>query len=464
MKSKTQLPAHIGIIHFIGIGGIGMSGIAEVLATHGYKIQGSDLKQSKIIERLQNIGITVFLTQEAKNLRSVDVVVVSSAIGINNLELIEAQAKNIPVVSRAEMLAELMRMKSNVSVAGTHGKTTTTTMIAALLDYGGLDPTVINGGIINAYGSNARIGIGDWMVVEADESDGSFLKLPSTISVVTNIDPEHLEYYGSFEALKEAFFRFLSNIPFYGLAVLCADDKDILGLIKKVNNRRIVTFGLNEGADLRAKNIVYKNNNTEFDIEFLDGSRHIKNLNFPMVGEHNILNVLAAVAVACHLRVEDSDIRKGLMEFKGVGRRFTNLGTFKNVTIIDDYAHHPTEIKATLKAAKQSSNGRVLAVHQPHRFSRLSNLFDEFSNCFDDADIIGITPIFAAGENIIEGVTSEKLISRLSVNYSNPVIKIEDEKSLLSFVITHAKPNDIVVLMGAGSISGWANNLVVELT
>ena len=464
MKSKTQLPAHIGIIHFIGIGGIGMSGIAEVLATHGYKIQGSDLKQSKIIERLQNIGIKVFLTQEAKNLRSVDVVVVSSAIGINNLELIAAQEKNIPVVSRAEMLAELMRMKSNVSVAGTHGKTTTTTMIAALLDYGGLDPTVINGGIINAYGSNARIGIGDWMVVEADESDGSFLKLPSTVSVVTNIDPEHLEYYGSFEALKEAFFRFLSNIPFYGLAVLCADDKDILGLIKKVNNRRIVTFGLNEGADLRAKNIVYKNNNTEFDIEFLDGSRHIKNLNFPMVGEHNILNVLAAVAVARHLRVEDSDIRKGLMEFKGVGRRFTNLGTFKNVTIIDDYAHHPTEIKATLKAAKQSSNGRVLAVHQPHRFSRLSNLFDEFSNCFDDADIIGITPIFEAGESIIAGVTSEKLISRLSVNYSNPVIKIEDEKSLLSFVITHAKPNDIVVLMGAGSISGWANNLVVELT
>ena len=464
MTSKTQLPTHIGIIHFIGIGGIGMSGIAEVLATHGYKIQGSDLKQSKIIERLQNIGIKVFLTQEAKNLRSVDVVVVSSAIGINNLELITAQAKNIPVVSRAEMLAELMRMKSNVSVAGTHGKTTTTTMIAALLDYGGLDPTVINGGIINAYGSNARIGIGDWMVVEADESDGSFLKLPSTVSVVTNIDPEHLEYYGSFEALKEAFFRFLSNIPFYGLAVLCADDKDILGLIKKVNNRRIVTFGLNEGADLRAKNIVYKNNNTEFDIEFLDGSRHIKNLNFSMVGEHNILNVLAAVAVARHLRVEDSDIRKGLMEFKGVGRRFTNLGTFKNVTIVDDYAHHPTEIKATLKAAKQSSNGRVLAVHQPHRFSRLSNLFDEFSNCFDDADIIGITPIFAAGENIIEGVTSEKLISRLSVNYSNPVIKIEDEKSLLSFVITHAKPNDIVVLMGAGNISSWANNLVVELT
>ena len=463
MTSKTQLPTHIGIIHFIGIGGIGMSGIAEVLATHGYKIQGSDLKQSKIIERLQNIGIKVFLTQEAKNLRSVDVVVVSSAIGINNLELITAQAKNIPVVSRAEMLAELMRMKSNVSVAGTHGKTTTTTMIAALLDYGGLDPTVINGGIINAYGSNARIGIGDWMVVEADESDGSFLKLPSTVSVVTNIDPEHLEYYGSFEALKEAFFRFLSNIPFYGLAVLCADDKDILGLIKKVNNRRIVTFGLNEGADLRAKNIVYKNNNTEFDIEFLDGSRHIKNLNFPMVGEHNILNVLAAVAVARHLRVEDSDIRKGLMEFKGVGRRFTNLGTFKNVTIIDDYAHHPTEIKATLKAAKQSSNGRVLAVHQPHRFSRLSNLFDEFSNCFDDADIIGITPIFAAGENSIEGVTSDKLISRLSINYSNPVVKIEDEKSLLSFVITHAKPNDIVVLMGAGSISGWANNLVVDL-
>ena len=464
MTSKTQLPTHIGIIHFIGIGGIGMSGIAEVLATHGYKIQGSDLKQSKIIERLQNIGIKVFLTQEAKNLRNVDVVVVSSAIGINNLELITAQAKNIPVVSRAEMLAELMRMKSNVSVAGTHGKTTTTTMIAALLDYGGLDPTVINGGIINAYGSNARIGIGDWMVVEADESDGSFLKLPSTVSVVTNIDPEHLEYYGSFEALKEAFFRFLSNIPFYGLAVLCADDKDILGLIKKVNNRRIVTFGLNEGADLRAKNIVYKNNNTEFDIEFLDGSRHIKNLNFPMVGEHNVLNVLAAVAVARHLRVDDSDIRKGLMEFKGVGRRFTNLGTFKSVTIIDDYAHHPTEIKATLKAAKQSSNGRVLAVHQPHRFSRVSNLFDEFSNCFDDADIIGITPIFAAGENIIEGVTSENLISRLSVNYSNPVIKIEDEKSLLSFVITHAKPNDIVVLMGAGSISSWANKLVVELT
>ena len=460
MTIKTKLPPQIGFIHFIGIGGIGMSGIAEVLITHGYQIQGSDLKASKILTRLQKIGAKVFLTQEAKNLIDVDVVVVSSAIRSDNPELQEAYRRNIPVVPRAEMLAELMRLKSNISVAGTHGKTTTTTMVAALLDSGGLDPTVINGGIIHAYGSNARTGTGEWMVVEADESDGSFTKLPSTISIVTNIDPEHLEYYGSFENLKEAFFEFISKIPFYGLAVLCADDDHVRTLIKRVENRRIVTFGLNSNADVRAKNLTVKNGKTKFDIVFSDGSQEINGLEFPMVGDHNVSNLLAAVAVAVHLGVTDADIRAGVIGFKGVSRRFTNLGKFNDVIIIDDYAHHPTEISATLKAAKQATDGRVIAIHQPHRFSRLSNLFEEFGNCFGDADIIGITPIFSAGEKSIEGVTSDELISRISKYSNKPTHKIEDEKYLLRFIRNYAKPNDMIVFMGAGSISTWANNMM----
>ena len=460
MTIKTKLPPQIGFIHFIGIGGIGMSGIAEVLITHGYQIQGSDLKASKILTRLQKIGAKVFLTQEAKNLIDVDVVVVSSAIRSDNPELQEAYFRNIPVVPRAEMLAELMRLKSNISVAGTHGKTTTTTMVAALLDSGGLDPTVINGGIIHAYGSNARTGTGEWMVVEADESDGSFTKLPSTISIVTNIDPEHLEYYGSFENLKEAFFEFISKIPFYGLAVLCADDDDVRTLIKRVENRRIVTFGLNSNADVRAKNLTVKNGKTKFDIVFSDGSQEINGLEFPMVGDHNVSNLLAAVAVAVHLGVTDADIRAGVIGFRGVSRRFTNLGKFNDVIIIDDYAHHPTEISATLKAAKQATGGRVIAIHQPHRFSRLSNLFEEFGNCFGDADIIGITPIFSAGEKSIEGVTSDELISCISKYSNKPTHKIEGEKYLLRFIRNYAKPNDMIVFMGAGSISTWANNMM----
>ena len=460
MTIKTKLPPQIGFIHFIGIGGIGMSGIAEVLITHGYQIQGSDLKASKILTRLQKIGAKVFLTQEAKNLIDVDVVVVSSAIRPDNPELQEAYFRNIPVVPRAEMLAELMRLKSNISVAGTHGKTTTTTMVAALLDSGGLDPTVINGGIIHAYGSNARTGTGEWMVVEADESDGSFTKLPSTISIVTNIDPEHLEYYGSFENLKEAFFEFISKIPFYGLAILCADDDHVRTLIKRVENRRIVTFGLNSNADVRAKNLTVKNGKTKFDIVFSDGSQEINGLEFPMVGDHNVSNLLAAVAVAVHLGVTDADIRAGVIGFKGVSRRFTNLGKFNDVIIIDDYAHHPTEISATLKAAKQATGGRVIAIHQPHRFSRLSNLFEEFGNCFGDADIIGITPIFSAGEKSLEGVTSDALISCISEYSNKPTYKIEDEKYLLRFIRNHSKPNDMIVFMGAGSISTWANNMM----
>ena len=460
MTIKTKIPPQIGLIHFIGIGGIGMSGIAEVLLTHGYQIQGSDLKGSKILKRLQKNGANIFLTQEAKNLIEVDVVVVSSAIRSDNPELKEAHYRNIPVVSRAEMLAELMRLKSNISVAGTHGKTTTTTMVAALLDSGGLDPTVINGGIIHAYGSNARTGTGEWMVVEADESDGSFIKLPSTISIVTNIDPEHMEYYGSFENLKEAFFEFISKIPFYGLAVLCADDEDVRTLIKRVNNRRIVTFGLNSNADVRAKNLTVKNGKTKFDIVFSDGLQEINGLEFPMVGDHNVSNLLAAVAVAVHLGVINTDIRTGVIGFKGVSRRFTNLGKFKDIIIIDDYAHHPTEIRATLKAAKQSANGRVIAIHQPHRFSRILNLFEEFSNCFGDADIIGITPIFSAGEKSIEGVNSDALISHISKCSSKPTYKIEDENYLVKFITNHAKADDIVVFMGAGSISSWANNMM----
>ena len=463
MQNKNNFPNKIGKIHFIGIGGIGMSGIAEVLITHGYEIQGSDVNDTKITRRLQKIGAKIFLNQNAQNLIDADVVVVSSAIKSDNIELQTASSLNLPIVQRAEMLAELMRFKSNISVAGTHGKTTTTTLVAGLLDSGGLDPTVINGGIIHAYGSNARTGNGDWMVVEADESDGSFLKLPSTISIVTNIDQEHMEYYGNFENLKNAFSQFILKIPFYGIAVLCADDKNIQKISKKINNRKIITFGKSLDANVRAKNISYQNGKSIFDIGFSDGSDAIIGLEFPMAGEHNILNLLAAVCVARHLGMSEENIRSGVAEFSGVNRRFTFLGQFKGVSIVDDYAHHPTEIRAVLKAAKQSTDGKVIAIHQPHRFSRLANLFEEFIECFEDADVLGITPVFSAGEKAIAGVTSENLISRISKRDSKVVRKIQNEEALEDFIIKNSGPDDLVIFMGAGSISTWANNMVERL-
>ncbi|MEM9249500.1 MAG: UDP-N-acetylmuramate--L-alanine ligase, partial [Pseudomonadota bacterium] len=412
MSPATKLPQDVGPIHFVGIGGIGMSGIAEVLLTHGYQVQGSDLKASKITERLETLGARVFVGQRAENLEGAEVVVVSSAIKPGNAELDAARAQGLPVVRRAEMLAELMRLKSNVAVAGTHGKTTTTTMVATLLDAGGIDPTVINGGIIHAYGSNARAGQGEWMVVEADESDGTFNRLPATIAVVTNIDPEHMEHWGTIEALRDGFHDFVSNIPFYGLAVCCTDHPEVQALVGRISDRRVVTFGFNAQADVRAVNLRYVKGVAQFDVALQAEGALIEGCTLPMPGDHNVSNALSAIAVARHLGMKRDEIRDALAKFGGVNRRFTKVGEVGGVTIIDDYGHHPVEIAAVLKAARQAVGeepgpgglpGRVIAVHQPHRYSRLSSLFDDFCGCFNEADVVAIAEVFAAGEAPIPG-------------------------------------------------------------
>lgn len=463
MNTQTRLPQDIGPIHFVGIGGIGMSGIAEVLLSHGYTVQGSDLRGSKITDRLETKGAKVFIGQASENLEGAEVIVISSAIKPGNAELDAARAQGLPVVRRAEMLAELMRLKSNIAVAGTHGKTTTTSMVAALLDGGGIDPTVINGGIIHAYGSNARMGKSDWMVVEADESDGTFNRLPATIAIVTNIDAEHLDHYGSFDALREAFFTFVSNIPFYGVAVCCTDHPEVQSLVGRVNDRRVVTYGFNPQADVRAENLRYEKGAACFDVELKSEGIRIDGLCLPMPGDHNVMNMLAAIAVARHLGISADDIKASVTDFKGVNRRFTRVGVWNGVTIIDDYAHHPVEIAAALKAARQSSEGRVIAIHQPHRFSRLRDLFDEFCSCFNDADVVGITDVYAAGEDHIEGADGNALVSGLVNHGHRNAIALEDQTDLSDFVREHAKDGDIVVCLGAGSISAWANDLPEQL-
>ncbi|MEM0923873.1 MAG: UDP-N-acetylmuramate--L-alanine ligase, partial [Pseudomonadota bacterium] len=414
MNPPTALPLDIGPIHFVGIGGIGMSGIAEVMLNLGYRVQGSDLKESAIVTRLRNLGAEIFIGQRAENLGEAGVVVISSAIKRGNAELDEARARALPVVRRAEMLAELMRLRWNVAVGGTHGKTTTTSLVAALLDAGGEDPTVINGGIIHAYGSNARKGEGRWMVVEADESDGTFVKLPATIAVVTNIDPEHMDHYGTVEALRDGFDAFVSNIPFYGALVACIDHPEVQSLIGRVTDRRVVTYGTSRQADIRAENIRYEGGVMAFDVVLRDEGAHPMTL--PMPGEHNVLNALAAIGVARELRIDLPDIAKGLAGFDGVKRRFTRVGTWNGATIIDDYGHHPVEIAAVLKAARASvdaDGGRVIAIHQPHRFSRLHDLFEEFCTAFNDADVVAITDVFAAGEAPIDGVSRDALVGGL---------------------------------------------------
>lgn len=463
MSSATKLPLDVGAIHFVGIGGIGMSGIAEVLLNHGYQVQGSDLKRSKITDRLEKLGATVFEGQNADNLEHAQVMVISSAIKPGNAELDAARARGMPVVRRAEMLAELMRLKSNVAVAGTHGKTTTTTMVATLLDAGGLDPTVINGGIIHAYGSNARMGDGEWMVVEADESDGTFNRLPATIAIVTNIDPEHMEHWGTFDALREGFDDFVSNIPFYGLAVCCTDHAEVQALVGRITDRRIVTYGFNAQADVRAVNLTYKKGRAHFDIELHAEDRVIKDCILPMPGDHNVSNALAAVAVARHLGMKLEEIRGALEGFAGVNRRFTRVGEVNGVTIIDDYAHHPVEIAAALKAARQSTEGRVIAMHQPHRFSRLHDLFEDFCACFNDADVVGISNVFAAGEEPIEGANRDDLVAGLIRHGHRHAVVIEDEDAMLALIKEQAKPGDMVICLGAGTISAWANDLPARL-
>ncbi len=463
MTGPTKLPGDVGAIHFVGIGGIGMSGIAEVLLNHGYIVQGSDLKSSKITERLQALGATIHIGQKAENLAGAHVVVISSAIKPGNPELDEARRQGMPVVRRAEMLAELMRLKSNVAVAGTHGKTTTTTMVATLLDAGEFDPTVVNGGIIHAYGSNARMGQGEWMVVEADESDGTFNRLPATIAIVTNIDPEHMEHWGSIENLRDGFYQFVSNIPFYGLAVCCTDHPEVQSLVGRVTDRRIVTYGFNAQADVRAVNLTYKAGVAHFDIAFQDTGEVVTDCTLPMPGDHNVSNALSAVAVARHLGMTGAEIRDALAGFGGVNRRFTKVGEVNGVTIIDDYGHHPVEIAAVLKAARQASEGRVIAVHQPHRYSRLSNLFEDFCTCFNEADVVAIAEVFAAGEDPIEGAGRDDLVSGLVQHGHRHARAILGEDDLERLVREQAQPGDMVVCLGAGTISAWANGLPTRL-
>ncbi|MDA7425258.1 UDP-N-acetylmuramate--L-alanine ligase [Thalassococcus lentus] len=463
MMGATKLPGDVGAIHFVGIGGIGMSGIAEVLLNHGYVVQGSDLKASKITQRLEALGAHIFEGQRAENLEAAEVVVISSAIKPGNPELDEARRRGLPVVRRAEMLAELMRLKSNIAIAGTHGKTTTTTMVATLLDAGKFDPTVVNGGIIHAYGSNARMGQGEWMVVEADESDGTFNRLPATIAIVTNIDPEHMEHWGTIENLRQGFYDFVSNIPFYGLAVCCTDHPEVQALVGKITDRRVMTYGFNAQADVRAVNLTYKKGVAHFDIALQADDTVIEGCTLPMPGDHNVSNALSAVAVALHLGMTGDEIREALAAFGGVNRRFTRVGEVNGVTIIDDYGHHPVEIAAVLKAARQATEGRVIAVHQPHRYSRLHHHFEDFCTCFNEADVVAIADVYAAGEDPIEGASRDDLVAGLVRHGHRHARAIVDENDLERLVREQAQSGDMVVCLGAGTISAWANGLPERL-
>jgi UDP-N-acetylmuramate--alanine ligase len=456
------LGTDIGTIHFVGIGGIGMSGIAEVMHQLGYAVQGSDQSDSYVVEKLRKEGIPVSIGHSADNLGEAAVVVCSSAIKDSNPEIEAAAERRLPRVKRAEMLAELMRMQKTVAVAGTHGKTTTTSMVAALLDSGGLDPTVINGGIINRYGSNARLGKSEWWVIEADESDGSFLRLDGTIAVVTNIDPEHLEHYGSFDAVRDAFVEFVENVPFYGLAVLCVDHPEVQNIIGRVRDRRIVTYGFSALADVRADNIQPTPGGSRFDALILerDGERRtIEGVQVPIPGRHNVQNALAAIAVALELGISDDSILAGFERFEGVKRRFTKAGEVHGVVVIDDYAHHPTEIRAVLAAAREGAQGRVIAVMQPHRFTRLQALMEEFQNAFNDADVVFVTPVYPAGEEPIDGVDSNALVEGLRAHGHRMVRAVADLDELCGELRNLAAEGDMVICMGAGDITKWAGAL-----
>ena len=452
----------VGTIHFVGIGGIGMSGIAEVMHQLGYKVQGSDIAEGYVVENLRKEGIPVSIGHDAANLGDAAVVVCSSAINRGNPEIEAAAEKRLPIVRRAEMLAELMRMQKTIAVAGTHGKTTTTSMIAAMLDAGGLDPTVINGGIINRYGSNARLGKSDWMVVEADESDGSFLRLDGTIAVVTNIDPEHLEHYGSFERVKDSFVEFIENVPFYGLAVLCVDHPEVQNILSRIRDRRVVTYGFSALADLRADNVTAVPGGSRFDAIVLerDGSRRtIEGIEMPMPGRHNVQNALAAIATAIELGMDDKTIVTGFERFDGVKRRFTRVGEADGAMIIDDYAHHPVEIRAVLSAAREGAEGRVIAVMQPHRYTRLEALMEDFQNAFNDADVVFVTPVYPAGEEPIEGVDSEALVEGLRAHGHRMARTVGSLDELCQNLRDLAAEGDLIICMGAGDITKWAGAL-----
>ena len=465
MKS---LPLTIGRLHFVGIGGIGMSGIAEVMHNLGYQVQGSDIIESANVKRLQKMGIEVSIGHSEKNITRAEVLVVSSAVHQDNPEVLAARSRFIPVVQRAEMLAELMRLKWSIAVSGTHGKTTTTSMIAAVLDYVNLDPTVINGGIINAYGTNARLGAGEWMVVESDESDGSFVKLPATVAVVTNIDPEHMEFYGSFDAVRAAYRNFVESIPFYGFAALCIDHPEVQALIGKVWDRRIITYGLSPQADIRASNIRTDALGSVFDISITDRVRNssslIEKVRLPMLGNHNVLNALAAVCIANEMGVSNNEISGALGEFAGVKRRFTRTGTVDGITIIDDYGHHPVEINAVLASARAAYSGNIIAVVQPHRFSRLKSLFEDFCACFNDADIVVVADVYGAGESPEPGISKDSLIDGLRGRGHRHVIALQSPEKLPHLINPFLNSGDIVVCLGAGNITQWANELPNSLS
>ena len=462
-----KLPRELGPIHFVGIGGIGMSGIAEVLLNQGYAVQGSDASENANVLRLRERGARVFIGHDATNLGEAEVVVVSTAIRRDNPELAAAREKRLPVVRRAEMLAELMRLKRSVAVAGTHGKTTTTSIIAALLDAGGLDPTVINGGIINAYGTNARLGEGDWMVVEADESDGTFLKLPADIAIVTNIDPEHLDHFKTFDAVKEAFRTLVENLPFYGFAVMCLDHPTVQELVGRIEDRRVITYGENPQADVRLLDVELAGGVCRFNVLIRDRktsrATYLENVTLPMPGHHNALNATAAIAVAYELGMSVEAIRAGLATFGGVKRRFTRTGDWNGAMIFDDYGHHPVEIAAVLRAARASTKQKVVAVVQPHRYSRLQALFNDFATCFNDADCVIVTDVYPAGEKPIEGVDKAHLVAAIKAHGHRDVIALESPQALARTVAGVAGAGDYVVCLGAGNITQWAAQLPGEL-
>jgi UDP-N-acetylmuramate--alanine ligase len=462
-----SLPESIGPIHFVGIGGIGMSGVAEVLHNLGYRVQGSDLADGGNTRRLAGLGIPVAIGHAADNLGGAAIVVVSSAVKPDNPEIVAAQVRRLPVVRRAEMLAELMRLKWAIAVAGTHGKTTTTSMIGALLETAGLDPTVINGGIINAYGTNTRLGAGEWIAVEADESDGTFTRLPATVAVVTNIDPEHLDFYGDFAALQRAFETFVGNIPFYGFAVLCIDHPVVQAMIPRLSDRRILTYGFSPQADIRAFNLRPTGEGSSFDAVVTDrdsaGERCLADLFLPMFGEHNVQNALTVVAIAEEMGLGDDVVRATLKNFAGVRRRFTKTGEWQGVTIVDDYGHHPVEIAAVLKAARGIAAGRVIAVIQPHRYSRVAHLFDDFCACFNDADSVLVSEIYPAGEAPIEGISRDALVAGLGAHGHRSVLALPHPEDLAPLLHEMARPGDFVVCLGAGSITNWANSLPANL-
>ena len=462
-----SLPLDIGLVHFVGIGGIGMSGIAEVMHNLNYRVQGSDIAENAIVTRLREKGIKVVLGHDARNVDEAAVVVISSAVKSDNIEVQSARDRLVPVVRRAEMLAELMRLKWSIAVGGTHGKTTTTSLIAALLDAADYDPTVINGGIINAYGTNARLGDGEWMVVEADESDGTFVKLPATIAIVTNIDREHMDFYGTFDAERAAFQAFVENIPFYGLCVLCIDHSEVQSMIGRISDRRMVTYGMSPQADVRGTDIEFSERGAAFDAIISDrnglSATTIERLELPMFGSHNVQNALAAVAVGWEMGISPDVIRRALANFSGVKRRFTKTGEAGGVTVIDDYAHHPVEISAVLSAARDACDHRVVAVMQPHRYSRLHDLFEEFCGCFHDADTIIVADVYAAGEEPISGVDRDALVSGLRNHGHRHVVPLERPEQLAGLVAEFTQPGDYAVCLGAGNITAWAQELPEQL-